>query len=250
MSDLEKLQAAFRVSLHNRQMADELAGQITSDDIAPASRMQVYQNNYRATLVDLILQVFPIASAFVGEDFLRAAAGHFLDEEPPVSAALENYGASFPDFLSHYSHADDVPYLADIAAMEWAVYELQHIKTLADYIAADEEMDIETISISGAEIICNPDLRIIQSDYPLLQLWMVGAGQLLPEAVHIGAGAQNVGVYVDGFEIKMNSISAAELELLTYLMHGSASEFNTKKLKVSDEIVVSLFEKNLLVNLN
>ncbi|MBL4838001.1 MAG: putative DNA-binding domain-containing protein [Kordiimonadaceae bacterium] len=236
MDKIAKIQEDFRLSIHKGALEDTLVGEIISDGISASARMQVYQNNYRTTLVNLIQEVFPITAAFVGDVFLRTAAAHFIEETPPVEAGLDTYAQTFPKFLRAYSYADDVPYLADVAALEWAIYELQHVRTLADKAALQEPLETD-------DIFKNPDVRFVQSAYPLLQLWMVGTGQLMPEAVHIEAGAQNVGVYGDGFEIKMNTVSEEEL-----LFFNNLPAKGIAPLPELTDIISSLLEKKLLLN--
>tara|TARA_R110002096_G_scaffold346162_2_gene539627 strand:- start:303 stop:1013 length:711 start_codon:yes stop_codon:yes gene_type:complete len=209
MGKLAVFQERFRIAIHSGEISDVLSKGIEEGILPVAARMQVYQNNYEMTLAGLLGGVFPLTAAFVGEEFLRSAAKLFIKERPPKDPKLEQFGADFSSFLRGYPHAVDVIYVADLAALEWAVHELQHVKAL------DEGACPVETSVEGCTL--NPNVRFIESDYPLLQLWMVGMGQLVPEAVHIESGGQNVAVILDGLEVKLSIIDEQELKAVHML---------------------------------
>jgi len=207
MSKLARLQENMRKSIQAREFISELATEIVSDKVSAADHLQIYQNNYQGTLVEALLEIFPIVSAFVGEVFTRSALKHFIDASAPREACLSRYGEDFAEFLSTYEHASGVPYLGDIAALEWAVHHLMH----------QDENDA-----AAHNIAVNENAVFIVSDYPLLNLWMVGSGQLMPEAVHIDQGGQTVCVLLDDAQIQLFSLSEDEQQLLAQIKDGAA----------------------------
>lgn len=234
MGKLAAFQERFRLAIHSGEISDALSQGIQEGILPAAARMQVYQNNYEMTLTGLLVGVFPLTAAFVGEEFLRAAAKQFIKEQPPQDPRLEQFGAGFSSFLKDYPHAVDIVYVADLAALEWAVNELQHVKALGEGACP-----VET-SVEGCRL--NPNVRFIESDYPLLQLWMVGMGQLVPEAVHIDSGGQNVAVTLDGLEVKLNIITEQELKMLQML---SAETVPTEESKAG--AISTLAKKNIVI---
>ncbi len=196
---LEELQRNFRLSIQNGQAEDSLISEISNKGIPADQRVQIYQNNYQLTLTDNLQGIFPLAEAFVGDMFLKGAIKHFIAEHPPKNAALDSYGEAFGDFFESYEPAEDVFYIADLIRLEWAIHALQHVNN-ENGIAAIYQL--------------NTNIRIIESDYPLLNLWMVGNGQLMPEAVHLEQGGQNVCVVLVSGEIQLFSLSEDEMKLI------------------------------------
>ncbi|MBL4789449.1 MAG: putative DNA-binding domain-containing protein [Kordiimonadaceae bacterium] len=228
MVSLAVFQHDFRVSVQGGNLAEGLDGLILSDELPAASRMQVYQNNYIMTLTDVVFGVFPVVSAFVGEDFTRAAVKHFVADNPPEQACLSEYGVAFPAFLKTYEHASDVPYIGDMAKLEWAMYELQS--------AAEEKpavlVDVVTIS---------KNVRFIKSEYPILSLWMVGTGKLVPQSVHIDQGGQFVCALLNDGLVELLSLSSEEEAYLGKLSSG-------EKPKAGDEeIRQGLINKKIII---
>lgn len=200
---LEELQKNFRLAVQSGDAATGILPAIVDDGaIAPEQRMQVYQNNFLLTLADNLQSIFSLTENFIGEPFLREAIKQFVKNQPPKEAALDEYGAGFADFFEQYEHAEDVLYIADIIRIEWAIHRLQYVSP----VDADTE-----------EFLLNPHYKIIESDYPLLNLWMVGQGQLMPEAVHLEQGGQNVGVVLESGEIKLYPFTEEEMVLIRTL---------------------------------
>lgn len=197
---LEELQKNFRLAIQQGDASTGILPAIVDDGaIAPEQRLQVYQNNFLLTLADNLQAVFLLTENFVGEIFLREAIKQFIRKQPPKEAALDEYGAEFADFFENYEHAEDVIYIADIIRIEWAIHRLQYVSP---------------VTATAGKFVLNPHVRIIESDYPLLNLWMVGQGQLMPEAVHLEQGGQTVCVVLDGGEIKLYPLTTEEMALL------------------------------------
>lgn len=226
MPSLAILQNEMRQNMLDRGFSSLLEGEIVSDDISAADRFQIYQNNFRGSLVEALLGVFPIVSAFVGEVFTRTAIKHFVEMSPPNEACLSSYGSAFSDFLKDYEHASDVPYIADLARVEWAVFDAQHQKEVTPTVKENQRQ-------------LNPNVQLLSSDYPLLNLWMVGTGQLMPEAVHLEQGGQTLCVILHEGQIELVALTEEENKAILTLPDVLAG--------ADTEIIKALIAKNVLV---
>ena len=94
-------------------------------------RFAVHRNTVAASLIEALQARFPVVQRLVGEDFFRAMARAFVALEPPSSPLLFLYGESFAAFIARFTPAAPLPYLADVARLEYA-------RGLA-YHAADRE---------------------------------------------------------------------------------------------------------------
>ena len=64
------------------------------------ARFGVYRNNVYASLIDVLAGRFPVVARLVGEEFFRAMARAYVEQEPPRSAVLLRYGAGFAAFVA------------------------------------------------------------------------------------------------------------------------------------------------------
>ncbi len=102
----------------------------TGGPLADQPGFQVYRNTVMAGCVDALQANFPTVCQFVGPDWFRAAARRHVLSHPPVQAALVHYGNDFPEFLTGFEPAAEMPWLGDLARAD-----LMHRDAL---FAADE----------------------------------------------------------------------------------------------------------------
>jgi len=111
MPPLRELQREFASAL--------LSGEAPS--FASMDRFEVYRTNREAALINALRLTYPAVSALVGEAFFTAVAREFAQQHPPASALLTLYGANFPDHLAAHPQLTDLPYLPEVARLEWGL---------------------------------------------------------------------------------------------------------------------------------
>lgn len=224
MSSLANIQSLIRTSVLDRGMVQDLEDIIVSDSLDAADRMQVYVNNYRESLVSALMSVFPVFTALVSEPFARQVMTAFIYKSPPEKPALQTYGEAFADFVKSYEPADGFPFLVDILRLEWAVHSLQ-------FVALETGTHVDGMYVN----LC---VRFVSSDYPILNLWMVGTGQLPPEAVSLDQGGQSVAIVFSNAGIRLFPIDDNEKQALAVLNEGK---------KVGEAMRSTLLQKGLLI---
>ncbi|WP_298354351.1 DUF692 family multinuclear iron-containing protein [Rhodoblastus sp.] len=138
---------------------------------APA-RFAVYRNNSAVAAIEALKAQFPTVSRLVGDEAFRGAARAFAQETPPVSPILADYGREFPDFLARFLENQDVtevPYLPDVARLDWAVLQaLRAPQTEPCPLARLAALDLAAIVVARVKL--HPSLALVASDWPLLAL--------------------------------------------------------------------------------
>ncbi|MGH6736060.1 MAG: DNA-binding domain-containing protein [Methyloceanibacter sp.] len=156
---------------------------------APARRFGVYRNNVYASLIDVLAGRFPATARLVGEEFFRVMARVYVEEDPPRSAVLLRYGGDFSDFIAQFPPAEAVPYLADVARLEWAWHEAYHA---ADAAALPPAALTEVASrAAGATLTLHPSLRVARSSYPVITIWQLAARGGENEPARLPAGGED-----------------------------------------------------------
>jgi hypothetical protein len=114
-----------------RRMTDLLLGRSTdlpegwfrADRIAVGHRLDVYRNNIYISLKDVLIARYPAVRSVVGEHFFLYVTERFILDHPPREATLSAYGSGFAKFLASFAECAELPYLADLAQLEWQVHE-------------------------------------------------------------------------------------------------------------------------------
>ena len=162
------------------------AGLKTWNGSDPAKRFAVYRNNVVVSLVDALADSFPVVQALVGEDFFRAMAAEFARGNPPRSPVLAWYGAGFADFVEGFPPAAGLPYLADVARLEWLRVEAWHAAD-ADPLPLAEigALLADETALPTLRLALHPSLRVLRSAHPVVSLW--AAHQAEDTAAALGA---------------------------------------------------------------
>lgn len=130
----------------------------------------VYRNNYRGNLHDALAGAYPVVEQLVGKDFFRLITRQFIGQQRSRSGNLHDYGEEMADFLAAFDAARGLPYLSDVAALEWAC----HRAYFADDAAA---LDIGKLAQLPAEhypeliLHIHPACRLLRSSYPIAAIW-------------------------------------------------------------------------------
>lgn len=155
--DLAALQSSFAQSL--------LSGEPAAD-----GRLAVHRNNMKASLGAALAARFPVVLRLVGVEFFRAMAMVFVERHPPRSPVLAAYGAGFADFLDGFEPVADLPYLADVARVEWARHLAWHAAD-APAISIEELTAVAPDRLDSVRFRLHPGATVVASIWPVISIW-------------------------------------------------------------------------------
>lgn len=181
-------------------------------------RYDVYRNNVSASLIEALEQGFPVVYKLVGRDFFRAVAAVHVRATPPASPLMMLYGAAFPDFLAGFPPAQSLPYLADVARLEYAIRLAYHAADAAP-LAGTALAAIPPEDLPGTRLHFAPAVRVVASNHPIHGLWRANT---VPGAPAPTPGAEAVLVARPDMDPTVTLIPAPALPVLTGLMAGTA----------------------------
>src|SRR2546428_11356648 len=106
---LLELQCAMRASLvvHDDR---GISAHVVDAGMSPAERLDVYRNTFASVLTTALRLSYPAVHRLVGAEFFEGAARIFIEAHPPKRACLDDYGASFPEFLARFAPAPSLEY--------------------------------------------------------------------------------------------------------------------------------------------
>lgn len=173
----------FTAALSNED--SPIPDNITGSD---EKRFNVYRNNVTMSLIEAIEDGFPLVQQLVGGDFFRALAQVYCKQHLPKSPVMLWYGANFGDFLETFPPAQQVPYLADMARLEYA----QRLATHAADAPWYKPENLDSTELLEMRVRFHPSLHWLSSPYPLFDLWYRSRHD---GAYPIGESAQDVIIY-------------------------------------------------------
>jgi hypothetical protein len=196
------------------------SGLVTWNHSDPARRLAVYRNNVMVSLVDALADSFPVTQQLVGEEFFRAMAQIFVREHPPRSRVLNHYGHHFPAFIGQFPPAAGLPYLADLALLEFLRLEALHA---ADALAMDGQsitaamQDAQALPLTCWQLA--PCLRLWRSPHAAVSLWAAHQedGELRLQDIDLQQ-AESALIFRSDLDVMVLPVAPGMIELVEHLL--------------------------------
>ena len=168
--------------------AGEIVAAIRGDGVAPGARLGIYRNHAFATLGEALKATFPVVCRLVNARFFAYAAHEYLREHPPHARCLVEYGADFADFLAGFEPCRSVPYLPDVARLEWALNIAATVRE-ATAMAAEELAAVPGDQAAYVALRLQSSLSYIASPWPIDAIWQANQQEEVPPVDLAGGGA-------------------------------------------------------------
>jgi len=197
---------------------------IDAAGLGAARRLQIYRNNMLASLTGALRAVYPVVDRLVGEAFFDFTAREYVGRYPSRSGNLHEFGHAFPGFLRGFAPAASLPYLGDVAALEWAYHEVFHAAD-APALDLDRLAAIDAADYGKLRFVAGPACRAVKSVYPILQIWHVNQDGFTGEQrIELDHGGERVLVARPALDVELHALSAGEYVLFTQLRDGANFE--------------------------
>src|SRR5262245_39393997 len=118
MRSLRDLQESFARALITGVSERGVPG-IRADGISPLQRLGFYRTNVLSNYLEGLRATYRCVENLVGPGCFAYYADQFIRETPSRSGDLNRYGSELADFLARAPIAMQLPYLADVARLEW-----------------------------------------------------------------------------------------------------------------------------------
>jgi hypothetical protein len=159
--------------------------------------------------------IYPICEQLVGGEFFMAMASEFIAITQSHSPDLNDYGSDFAAFISTFTPAEALPYLADTARLEWAWHQ---ITGAPDQTSFDHQGLAACYEEQGDHIIFTlpKQAALLASPYPVHQIWESNQKYFQGEpAITLVANQQYYFlIWRDGTELRIDQLNEREWFIL------------------------------------
>lgn len=135
-------------------------------------RFDVYRNNRAMSLIDSLRSTYPAVCKLTGEAFFGAAARSYIDRYPPPGPVMAEFGSEFSAHLQTLPNSEKVPYLADVAKLEWRWLQCYHSADAA-VLELSALAQLSGDEITDVSLVCHPALFAMKSAWPIGSIWTV-----------------------------------------------------------------------------
>ncbi|HEY2395508.1 MAG TPA: DNA-binding domain-containing protein [Rudaea sp.] len=168
---LERLQAMFAAALTDGGDATRTL----ADFVVPApcllDRLALYRGNVRAAWAKALANAYPVVRTLVGEEFFSALAHSYGREHPSISGDLNRFGAQFGVFVRDFPQTQALPYLRDVAELEWCVHRAHYAVDGAG-IRHERITSMAPGELLASHVALHPACAWTASAFPIVSLWL------------------------------------------------------------------------------
>ncbi|WDS35811.1 DNA-binding domain-containing protein [Pseudoxanthomonas sp.] len=194
-------------------------GLVGPDGRTSARRFGVYRNNVVAGLVHALRDGFPAVARIVGEAFFAAMTQQYALQHPPRTPVMLAYGAELADFVAGFAPAASVPYLADVARLEWAWIEAYHAAESTP-LQPEDLQRLEPRNAAQLHLRLHPSARVLRSPYPAVTIWQMNTDALALAPVAFDAGGEDVLVVRPHAHVQAHPLPAGAAVFIQSLIDG------------------------------
>ena len=143
---------------------------ITGAGLEPSARLRIYEHAIAATLTAALSDSYPGVLALVGADFFDVMAARYRRQHPSTSGNLQHFGAALADFIADMPEASPLPYLPDVARLEWC-RQLTALAADAATVDARRCAEVAAAAPERLRMRLHPSVQLLRSDHAVLSLW-------------------------------------------------------------------------------
>lgn len=213
MPTLFELQSSFFDGLRGLESAISFK----KGPIDPRDTWEIYRTNYLETHVAALADTYSTVLHLVGEEYFRQIACSYVRKFRSDSGDLNDYGAHFADhiasILPRLPKGETLPYLSDIAALDWAWFEvLRSPKATNDWLAKLSASNPELWEHTKATPAC----RWMKSEFPIYQIWQLSQGK--SDTIQLSQAESILITRTD--RVRLTKLNEAEIYFITSWFSG------------------------------
>jgi len=134
------------------------------------ARFTIYRNNVILSLSIAVADTFPVVKRLVGDEHFKKATIVFVRHHPPQHSSLMFYGKEFIKFIKTWPAFSALPYLGDIAQLEWFYIRAFHAEDV-EVLENDSLQQIAPENLAEVSFTAHPSVHLMQSEWPIDTIW-------------------------------------------------------------------------------
>lgn len=220
MRELAALQAQFGAELDAPVTEAGALELFVGETEQARQRLGIYRGNARANAAKALGAAYPVIEKVVGGEFFSGLASEYRSRFPSVNGDLNEYGESFAAFLVDFPPAEEIPYLADVARLEWRVHRAHYAADPGPFnparlasVPPEHQLQLRPR--------LHPACHVLQSAYPIARIWEVHQGTFSGEfEVEFSGSPTNALVYRPRFRVEVAQAGDAQAAFLWAALDG------------------------------
>lgn len=177
---LTDVQRRFADAILAPQRMDAIAADLRATDVT--RRMALYRGNLHGSWHKALASAYPVVRQLVGDEFLAALAAEYGAAHPSDDGDLNRFGARFAGFLDGFPHVAAMPYLPDMARLEWLLH-LAHYAPAVRVLDAAAFTSLTPEQFASSRVTLHPAASPFASRWAVVPLWLAHRDELAFPAI-------------------------------------------------------------------
>ena len=182
------------------------------------SRLNIYRQTIFHSLGNALSTSYPVISKLVGAEFFRLLTKQYIQHYPSVSGDLNRYGDVFFQLLQSLPETAELPYLADVAKLEWSVQLAENSRDHTPF-PIEKLIAVAPEHYPDLQFFLHPSVNLLSSLYPIADIWQAnqrdGDG-----VVELYTGEYYYLIYRVDYQVTVTSVNADQWAFLTAIQQG------------------------------
>jgi hypothetical protein len=221
MSELLASQRGFAAALRDADASSQVSRWLAGDAAFVARRLAIYRANAASSAAKALAVAYPVMRQVVGSEFFEGLARAYLRARPSTCGNLYEYGGEFAAFLGDFAHVQSLPYVADLARLEWLVHRADGAADAMPWdaagfaaVAAESQGEIRFEWAAGT--------AVMSSAYPVARIWTIHQPEHRGEFTVDWSVAERVLVARAGLRVTVSALDAGDAAFFDASLEGGS----------------------------
>ena len=203
-------------SAHRKRLESTVRSDARLEAVA---RLDIYANMYFYRLLDVLKDDYPTLVAVVGGVGFHNLVTDYLLRHFPTHPSLRYAGAHLPSFLAHHQLAEQYPFVAELAAFEWALVDSFDAPD-APNLSREQLLTVPSAAWPGLRFTLDPSVRLQAARWEVHQVrQQVDAGDTAAAPLRSSVWVR---IWRQGHTVRYRSVGAGEWHALSALAKGES----------------------------
>jgi len=168
---LKQLQTNFSAAVFSDQRELMAEAVMQQGDLSAEQRVGIYRNSVHGILWQYLASLYPVCNQLVGEKFFEGISDLFIDQQPPNTPFLADYGSELPVFMREHEAFSSMRWVNQVAELEWARHQAWNNKNqaISDFSQLATLTEEQQLSL---QFQLPESMQLLHSPYAIHQVWL------------------------------------------------------------------------------
>ncbi len=192
--------------------------------LKPMDRVNIYRNNTQQARVRALSDIYPMTVGIIGTRLFNMFCHRYSDSHPATHWDLNQYGREFPQFIAEqairFDGLAELLYLEELGHLEWLLHQSYYAVNSTEF-PLEQFSGLDSASQQACRLLLSPSVGLINTDWPLYDLWQHWQQGTLPDALDPLSTTEYLCVSKDRHRPTVTPINREQYLLLSKLSHTS-----------------------------